>query len=258
MMPNASMDELRRYVTAKDGQARFGPNTLSLNVSHSNLRQRWIEIRFDAGDTIAAVKQKLYSHGGTQPAFQKLQLVDTSGNTVCELSNDRATLRDYRVQNDMEIRIVDMDPNSLAKSGWLEDTSLVEKYVMPDEVYDAREGTVRKYKQQLREKQVAESQTPTSAEPLDENITVGRRCEVFPGGRRGEIKFVGEAPSLGEGIWVGVVLDEPLGKNDGSVQGKRFFTCPPNYGVMVKPDKVTVGDFPVRDPMDGIESDDEI
>lgn len=30
------------------------------------------------------------------------------------------------------------------------------------------------------------------------------------------------------------------GKNDGSVHGHRYFTCKPNYGVMVKPSRVSV------------------
>ena len=31
-----------------------------------------------------------------------------------------------------------------------------------------------------------------------------------------------------------MVMDEPNGKNDGEVQGKRYFTCPPNHGIFVR------------------------
>jgi len=55
------------------------------------------------------------------------------------------------------------------------------------------------------------------------------------------------------GVWVGIEYDEPMGKNDGSVEGKRYFTCSPRFGVFVRPDKVRVGDYPVEDPFEGEE-----
>ena len=34
--------------------------------------------------------------------------------------------------------------------------------------------------------------------------------------------------------------NEAIGKNDGVVKGVRLFTCQPNHGVLVRPDKITV------------------
>ena len=45
------------------------------------------------------------------------------------------------------LHVADTNPNSLSARGWLEDTSKVQKYVMSDAEYDARENTYRKYKE---------------------------------------------------------------------------------------------------------------
>lgn len=51
-------------------------------------------------------------------------------------------------------------------------------------------------------------------------------------------RFVGET-SFSNGIWVGIELKDPTGRNDGSVKGKRYFTCPPNHGVMIRPSRIS-------------------
>lgn len=76
-------------------------------------------------------------------------------------------------------------------------------------------------------------------------IVEGARCILPPSStRRGTVAYVGLVPQIpGVGPWVGVKLDEPAGKNDGSVGGQRYFECDPHHGIFVRPDRVEVGDW---------------
>ncbi|XP_056240078.1 kinesin-like protein KIF13B isoform X2 [Seriola aureovittata] len=65
-------------------------------------------------------------------------------------------------------------------------------------------------------------------------VTVG-------GNKAGTVRYVG-VTQFAEGVWVGVELDTPVGKNDGSVGGHRYFHCKPGYGVLVRPDRLSSRD----------------
>ncbi|XP_062415468.1 kinesin-like protein KIF13B isoform X2 [Pungitius pungitius] len=56
--------------------------------------------------------------------------------------------------------------------------------------------------------------------------------------KSGTVRFVGPT-HFAQGVWVGVELEVPAGKNDGSVGGKHYFHCNPGYGVLVRPDRVS-------------------
>ncbi|VDK80703.1 unnamed protein product [Litomosoides sigmodontis] len=64
---------------------------------------------------------------------------------------------------------------------------------------------------------------------------IGDRCQI--GGRMGNIVYIGPA-RFAPGEWIGIVLDQPLGKNDGSVDGHRYFSCEPNHGLFCKASKL--------------------
>ncbi|XP_077357539.1 dynactin subunit 1-like isoform X3 [Festucalex cinctus] len=70
---------------------------------------------------------------------------------------------------------------------------------------------------------------------------IGSVVEVIGKGQRGTVTFIG--PTLfAPGKWVGVILNEPKGKNDGTVQGKRYFTCEENHGIFVRQTQIQVVD----------------
>ena len=89
-------------------------------------------------------------------------------------------------------------------------------------------------------------------------IQPNQRCRLTDSPtKRGLISYVGAIPSLPGppgAPWIGITLDEPVGKNDGSVaSGERYFTCGRNRGVFVRPERVEVGDFAEL----GLDDDDE-
>ncbi|KAK5662852.1 hypothetical protein OQA88_6263 [Cercophora sp. LCS_1] len=69
-------------------------------------------------------------------------------------------------------------------------------------------------------------------------LAVGQNI-LLSDGRTGTIRFVGQT-AFAVGDWVGVELDDGSGKNDGAVQGERYFECRMGYGMFVRPSTVTV------------------
>ncbi|XP_045142768.1 kinesin-like protein KIF13B [Echinops telfairi] len=63
-----------------------------------------------------------------------------------------------------------------------------------------------------------------------EYVTVGTN-------KMGIVRYIGPT-DFQEGTWIGVELDLPSGKNDGSIGGKQYFKCNPGYGLLVKPSRV--------------------
>ncbi|XP_053728558.1 CAP-Gly domain-containing linker protein 1 isoform X1 [Synchiropus splendidus] len=73
--------------------------------------------------------------------------------------------------------------------------------------------------------------------PGQEDFTVGQRVWVN-GSKAGCVKFLG-ATQFAPGQWAGIELDEPIGKNDGSVAGIRYFQCEDGRGIFTRPSKLS-------------------
>lgn len=148
------------------------------------------------------------------------------------------------------------------------DVSRVEKFELAPAAYEQKSDSVLAWKksQKLgRFDPAAPSLLATKMATYDSDIrergiAVGARCRV--GGedtKRGQVMYVGDVEEIpgGAGKWVGVKLDEPVGRNDGSLCGKRFWgqDGDAKFGVFVRPERVEVGEWP---PLDDLEDMEEI
>ena len=57
-------------------------------------------------------------------------------------------------------------------------------------------------------------------------------------GRLGTIRYIGSPVRSQSGVWLGLSLAEPSGKNDGSQRGVRYWKDKPKHGLFTKPNKV--------------------
>ncbi|CAI8048392.1 Tubulin-folding cofactor B [Geodia barretti] len=226
---------------------------LSLVIS-SSLTSFGAQKRFPASTTVGELKGKLELITGATASLMQLQLFNgDEDKLVCELTDDAAPLGSTGAENGWRINVVDRDPSK--KKGEFEDLSKVQKYEMSKDDYAKRTGSALAFKEKMKLGQFADrslavakvaEEVAEKEKKLAEAVAVGARCEVTVGDslpKRGTVMFVG-LTKFKPGYWVGVKYDEPVGKNDGSVFGERYFECQRMYGAFVKPTSVKTGDFP--------------
>ncbi|BGP31913.1 hypothetical protein JCM10296v2_003692 [Rhodotorula toruloides] len=233
------------------------------------------ERRIDPQSTVLQLKAKLEPITGIPTHVQLLSLRRTpadaghgagaGGEVVAVLENDERTLASYGIADYMTIRVDSSDPRAASFANQFVDDSQVEKFELTEEEYATRRDTILAYKKrnQLGRFAPSSSPAPSSAPSLSSDLVPGARCEVALSPelrRRGIVRFVGptEFGAKDGSVWVGVEWDEPVGKNDGAVEGKRYFQTGPLRASFVRPDKVTVGDFPELDPFAEGEDDEEM
>lgn len=78
------------------------------------------------------------------------------------------------------------------------------------------------------------------------DLAVGQTIRTGDG-KVGIVRFVG-GTAFAPGEWVGVELDDDSGKNDGSVQGERYFDCEMGHGIFVRPTTIAVLAQPAAQP----------
>uniref|UniRef100_A0A182JQ22 Dynactin subunit 1 n=1 Tax=Anopheles christyi TaxID=43041 RepID=A0A182JQ22_9DIPT len=86
-------------------------------------------------------------------------------------------------------------------------------------------------------------------------LKIGQRVELTGKDVRGTIAYVGMT-AFAVGKWVGVILDDAKGKNNGSIKGQQYFSCEENYGMFVRPTQVVFIDE-AGNPIEDAQTPDE-
>lgn len=226
--------------------------------------------------TIAELKCKLQPITGIPVSSQRLALNCLPGqpdnkNSIL-LQDENLTLLDYGVQDGATIDVVDTDPRVASQAGQYNDVSQVEKFQLPREEYEKRSDSLLAFKMRNKlgrfnpsnlteqEEKIKETE---NQEELSKQYPLGSRCQVtimdvkgnsaqsIDSTVRGTLRFVGPVEFNKKfPFWIGIELDEPSGKNDGSVDGHRYFTCPTARGIFVQPNRIQIGHFPPIDPLE--------
>ena len=220
-MAALDLSSLKSYVAG--GPARsVSSTTVLLDVHHSLIQQRFVEIPFDVHSSFDVVKDKLHSLCGTPPHYQQLYLNGPTGTLLSAASatapsaaqsSSSLSLSSFGVVGGCHpghyLYVQDTDPFALGRNGALHDVSQVAKYVMSDDEYAKRDNTYRAFKE--RQKQAdpnwqsmyqrkaaaarqqqrsndTDSAAAESVEHVQRRITVGSRCIIQPADRRGTVK----------------------------------------------------------------------
>lgn len=48
------------------------------------------------------------------------------------------------------------------------------------------------------------------------SVSLNARCRLTDKGHRAQVLYIGRVPEVGKGYYLGIRLDEPFGKNDGT------------------------------------------
>uniref|UniRef100_A0A3P9H9E7 Tubulin folding cofactor B n=1 Tax=Oryzias latipes TaxID=8090 RepID=A0A3P9H9E7_ORYLA len=212
--------------------------------------------RFNRGLTVSELKARLETIVGAPASSMELEIFSGCDKFLQKMENDDALLGSYPVDDNCRIHVID---KSGGQMGEFYDVSKVEKFELPDEAYEQKSDSVRAFlkKQRLgrfNEEEMAKKQADLAAHEEEQktaasSIVVGNRCKV-EGPRQATklatVMYVGTT-DFKPGYWVGVKYDEPLGKHNGTVNGRKYFECGDKYGAFVRPLNVTVGDFPEED-----------
>ncbi|CAD5208992.1 unnamed protein product [Bursaphelenchus okinawaensis] len=172
--------------------------------------------QFSPSTLMVELKRKVELVVGIYKDDMILTLLTPEGRFIKDITHTTETLEQLGVRNDWIIKVT-------SKSGKVLDFEESDKYVIPEETYSKREDNAREFLAKVKSKPQC-------------HINVGSRVVVKvkdKEDRVGTVRFIGEVHFKAGEVMVGVELDDATGKNNGEVDGQRYFECSTNHGVFV-------------------------
>ncbi|CAD5213860.1 unnamed protein product [Bursaphelenchus xylophilus] len=172
--------------------------------------------QFAPSTLVMELKRKLELVVGMYKDDMVLSLLNPEGKFERDIVEEGATLEEIGARNDWIIKVTNKNGDLLKFDG-------AEKFNIPDDKYAEREDNARAFLAKVKEQ----------PKPF---VKFGSRVIVKVKGKEdrvGTIRYVGEVHFKPNELMVGVELDQATGKNDGEVEGRRYFQCAPNHGVFV-------------------------
>ncbi|SSD59382.1 uncharacterized protein SCODWIG_01143 [Saccharomycodes ludwigii] len=219
---------------------------------------------------ISKKKLQTWITNGTIPLFNEFYVktgIEPS-NMVIEFYNQGLKTKEITLASDLnntidasiihhitKVKVLDNNPKStfnvLVQQGNVDDDQL---YQLDDSVYKKRTDSVYMWKQSMKAE--IESATRQRIDLLKKNLNKG--CIVLKDGRKGILRYVGCVSDTVTGanndseIWCGVEFSEAVGKNNGCINGQRYFgPVSEKHGGFFKPTSLDLIN-------DNFENDDEL
>lgn len=226
----------------------------------SESKEFGVEKRYAKDIKVIDFKNKLEMMTGYVASEMRPRLLNKEKKFICDMDDDEKMLGFYPVEDGYFVDVQGSKTVLGAPIG--EEDPNFKRFELTDEEYAKKKGTVKDFRQKMKlgkysdqHSELVEEKERLAKEKIEnekkaiETMNIGDRCKVSLVGaptRLGTVMYKGELTNK-PGHFLGIKYDEPLGKNDGSIDGKRYFECAPNYGSFVKPEFVQTGDFPEED-----------
>uniref|UniRef100_A0A182VWA6 CAP-Gly domain-containing protein n=1 Tax=Anopheles minimus TaxID=112268 RepID=A0A182VWA6_9DIPT len=225
---------------------------IRLHISNSESDAVSYDRKIDPNITIAELKSVIEFVTGISPNGMEMELYkdDQFLMKIIDRDDQNAykSLADFSAQDGMRLHVI-------GRCMWLDDSG-VDKFELSPQEYDSRKDSLRNYLRQNKlgryseeraaQKLAARAHAKEERQKKLMDATVGKRCRVltkYAPPRLGVIAYQGRVAGK-PGTFIGVKFDEPVGVNDGTFEGKRYFECAPKYGSFVTLDAIEIADIP--------------